>query len=79
MNWTVAQLLPDQVETWLGITNLLDELGMWDVLNELTGRVLNSILIPAGVVSLIGLLLLLGLLFLKDRTSQTVPATNRPS
>jgi hypothetical protein len=79
MNWTVAQLLPDQVETWLGITNLLDELGMWDVLNELTGRVLNSILIPAGVVSLIGLLLLLGLLFLQDRTSQTVPATNRPS
>jgi hypothetical protein len=39
MNWTVAQLLPDQVETWLGISNLLDELGMWDVLNELTGRV----------------------------------------
>jgi hypothetical protein len=77
MNWTVAQLLPDQVETWLGISNLLDELGMWDVLNELTGRVLNSILIPAGVVSLIGLLLLLGLLFLKDRTSQTERATNR--
>ena len=29
MNWTVAQLLPDQVETWLGIMNLLDELGMY--------------------------------------------------
>jgi hypothetical protein len=69
--------LPDQVETWLGISNLLDELGMWDVLNELTGRVLNSILIPAGVVSLIGLLLLLGLVFIKDRTSQTERATNR--
>ena len=77
MNWTVAQLLPDQVETWLGISNLLDELGMWDMLNELTGRLLNSILIPAGVVSLIGLLLLLGLLFLKDRKSPTERTTNR--
>ena len=77
MNWTVAQLLPDQVETWLGISNLLDELGMWDMLNELTGRLLNSILIPAGVVSLIGLLLLLGLLLLKDRKSPTERTTNR--
>jgi hypothetical protein len=68
-NWALAQVLPEETGIFPGITNLLGELGVLNVLNELASRLLNSILIPAGVITFIGLLLLLGLLFVKDHTS----------
>jgi hypothetical protein len=68
-NWALAQVLPEETGIFPDITNLLGELGVLNVLNELASRLLNSILIPAGVITFIGLLLLLGLLFVKDHTS----------
>jgi hypothetical protein len=74
-NWALVQILPSDRNAFMGIPGFLLDLGFDDLIREMTSQLLSSIVIPAGLISLIGLLMLLGLVFLKNREANQ-PRTN---
>lgn len=69
-SWAFPRLIPGGSEASLGLSNLLIELGVVDFSRVLAERLVMSIVIPAGVITIIGLTLLLAL-YLINRQSRT--------
>jgi hypothetical protein len=69
-SWALPRLIPGGSEASLGLSNLLIELGVVDFSRVLAERLVMSIVIPAGVITIIGLTLLLAL-YLINRQSRT--------
>jgi hypothetical protein len=68
-NLVFIRIFPYDRNAFLSLSAFLINLGFEDIIREMTSELIMSIVIPAGLISLIGFLLLLGLVFLKNNRS----------
>lgn len=81
--WAFINIFPPDRNALLWFSTFLIDLGFEDIIREMTSELIMSIIIPAGLISLFGFLLLLGLLFIKndatDRLSSNQNETLAPN
>jgi hypothetical protein len=67
VDWAVTQILPDELYESFGLLTIIISLGFGEIINILGERVLLTVLIPASVITFIGLMGLVGFVLLNQR------------
>jgi hypothetical protein len=67
-SWAFNRLMPTSSETYFGLADILIQLGITEFSREVASRLVMSIVLPAVVITVIGLSLLLASYFLARKT-----------
>ena len=77
--WAIASFIPLDISSFIGLQELFLQIGFADLSGELLNQLLMSIVIPASMLTAIGLALLLGVFLLSRNTPKTKPQPINPT
>ncbi len=80
-DWGLSTLVPGEVSSDFGLTTILFQIGLGELSRYLANELIMSVVIPAGVLAIIGLTLLLVSYFLAKRrlpSNTQITGTSRP-
>ena len=80
-DWVLNTFIPSEIDSDYGLTMMLFQMGIGDLFRYLADELIFSILIPAGILAIIGFTMVLASYFLAKRNSESntqITATSRP-
>jgi hypothetical protein len=69
-NWGFSTFIPSEISSDVGLTTMFVQMGLGDLSRYLAKELVLSVVIPAGVLAIIGFVLLLGFYFLAKNNSR---------